>query len=310
MPCTPKRSATRGASSTLTLTALRRPANSRAACSTPGATIRQGPHHGAHRSSSTGRLAAVTTWSKSSSPAAVSQGRAVWQAAQRATPVAAAGRRLRLPQLGQVTISAMLRPPPGSLGSYTTISWCPWRLPLWWRRRRHRRQGPGSAVDLLGGPSCSGLARRASGHTTVVAASGPEAMRAGGRRRTSRRVRGCRTWPAPGRRDPRVSVGDYPSVPPLSSTGRRRRRRRLQAIGWSHYLDGDGDASVPASGEVVRPHYFAPDGWRRPGKTPLRTALSPRLLISRGAALRRRPFPNENRGGCPLTPDLFGRRGR
>ena len=29
-------------------------------------------------------------------------------------PAAAAGRRLRLPQLGQVTISATLRPPPGS----------------------------------------------------------------------------------------------------------------------------------------------------------------------------------------------------
>jgi hypothetical protein len=37
-------------------------------------------------------------------------------------------------------------------------------------------------------------------------------------------------------------------------------------------------------------------------------ALSPRLLISLGAVLRRRPFPDENRGGCPLTPDLLGRR--
>jgi hypothetical protein len=129
------------------------------------------------------------------------------------------------------------------------------------------------------------------------AASGPEAMRAGGRRRTSRRVRGCRTWPAPGRRDPRVSVGDYPSVPPLSSTGRRRRRRRLQAIGWSHYLDDDGDASVPASGEVVRPHYFAPDGWRRPGKTAVRTAVSPRLLIRMRSQVQVQPGPPPNPAG-------------
>jgi hypothetical protein len=32
------------------------------------------------------------------------------------------------------------------------------------------------------------------------------------------------------------------------------------------------------------------------------------LLISLGAALRRRPFLDENRGGCPLTPDVLGRR--
>jgi hypothetical protein len=31
--------------------------------------------------------------------------------------------------------------------------------------------------------------------------------------------------------------------------------------------------------------------------------------ISLGAALRR-PFPDENWGGCPLTPDVLGRRGR
>src|SRR5215211_1105525 len=31
-------------------------------------------------------------------------------------------------------------------------------------------------------------------------------------------------------------------------------------------------------------------------------------LISLGAALRRRPFPDENRAGCPLTPGLLGRR--
>src|SRR5918994_4417408 len=40
----------------------------------------------------------------------------------------------------------------------------------------------------------------------------------------------------------------------------------------------------------------------------VRTAVTGIWLISLGAALRRRPFPNENRGGCPLTPDLLGRR--
>src|SRR5918995_1113052 len=40
----------------------------------------------------------------------------------------------------------------------------------------------------------------------------------------------------------------------------------------------------------------------------VRTVVTGIWLISRGAALRRRPFPNENRGGCPLTPDLLGRR--
>jgi len=44
------------------------------------------------------------------------------------------------------------------------------------------------------------------------------------------------------------------------------------------YLDGDGsgDASVPDAGEVVRTQNFATDARARPGKTPLRTALSPR----------------------------------
>src|SRR4029450_4655584 len=36
--------------------------------------------------------------------------------------------------------------------------------------------------------------------------------------------------------------------------------------------------------------------------------LGGRTLISLGAALRRRPFPDENWGGCPLTPDVLGRR--
>ena len=62
------------------------------------------------------------------------------------------------------------------------------------------------------------------------------------------------------------------------------------------------------SGLDVRTHPFAPYSRQRPGKTPVRTALSRPSLISLGAALRRRPFPDENRAGCPLTPDLLGRR--
>ena len=36
-----------------------------------------------------------------------------------------------------------------------------------------------------------------------------------------------------------------PLSPPLSSTGRRRERWQLQAIGWSYYLDGDGARPSP-----------------------------------------------------------------
>jgi hypothetical protein len=48
---------------------------------------------------------------------------------------------------------------------------------------------------------------------------------------------------------------------------------------------------------------------RSPGcLAPLLLERIPRMcLISRGAALRRRPFPGENRGGCPLMPDVLGR---
>ena len=71
---------------------------------------------------------------------------------------------------------------------------------------------------------------------------------------------------------------------------------------WRHGLP------APLGTSPLRTHPFTPDAQQRPGETPVRTALSPRYLISLGAALRRRPFPGENRGGCPLTPDLLGRR--
>jgi hypothetical protein len=61
-------------------------------------------------------------------------------------------------------------------------------------------------------------------------------MRARRRRRTSRGS-GCLTWPAPGRRDPRASVSAYPSVLPLSSTGRRRGGRLAVTVARLPDLD-------------------------------------------------------------------------
>jgi NADP-dependent 3-hydroxy acid dehydrogenase YdfG len=74
MPWTAKRAETPGAWSTLTLTTLSRPARSSAACSTPGATVRHGPHPGAHRSTSTGRRVRIAS-AKSASPASTTHGR-------------------------------------------------------------------------------------------------------------------------------------------------------------------------------------------------------------------------------------------
>src|SRR5512132_3163961 len=59
----------------------------------------------------------------------------------------------------------------------------------------------------------------------------------------------------------------------------------------------DDGTSVPGSGEVVRTHYFVPDGRRRPGETPVRIALSPRLLIRMKSEVQVLPGPQE----WPLT---------
>ena len=67
VPRTPNRSANLGDSSTLTMTTLSRPANSRASRSSAGATIRQGPHHGAQNSTTTGNLNFSATAEKSES---------------------------------------------------------------------------------------------------------------------------------------------------------------------------------------------------------------------------------------------------
>ena len=64
MAWTAKRREICGEVSTLTLTSLIFPARSRASCSSAGLTVRQGPHQGAHRSMTTGSLAASATSAK------------------------------------------------------------------------------------------------------------------------------------------------------------------------------------------------------------------------------------------------------
>ena len=60
----PKRDAVAGFSSTLSFPTRTLPAYSPASWSTIGPTVRQGPHHGAHMSSSTGTGEAVTVVAK------------------------------------------------------------------------------------------------------------------------------------------------------------------------------------------------------------------------------------------------------
>ena len=73
MAGTAKRWEIRGEVSTFTLNSLTLPARSRAS-SSAGLTIRQGPHQGAHRSTTTGILAASATSAKVASSALVIQG--------------------------------------------------------------------------------------------------------------------------------------------------------------------------------------------------------------------------------------------
>jgi hypothetical protein len=224
----------------------------------------------------------------------------VWQAAQRAMPVAAAGRRLRLPQLEQVTISAMLRPPPGSLGSYTTICW----LPVAFTRMVAPLPPPAPAPRLGRGPPrvkvvLLGLgAARLTPHNGRGCVRTCEPMRARRRRRTSRRVLDADPGRHLGGETKSLRWRLPPSPAPVTdrSAPRKAALQAIGAIGWSYYLDGDGGASLPGSGEVVRTHYFAPDGRQPPGETPGCIAVSPRLLI-------RPPWPgaatgDENRA-CP-----------
>jgi hypothetical protein len=98
MAWTPNRCETCGDVSTFTLTSLTWPAKSRASCSSAGLTIRQGPHQGAHKSTTTGILAASATSPKVASSASAIHGSASWHLPQRGVPAAAAGTRLVWPQ--------------------------------------------------------------------------------------------------------------------------------------------------------------------------------------------------------------------
>ena len=89
-----------GDSSTLTFTSLTLPACDLASCSNAGLTIRHGPHHGAHRSTSTGSAAHSTTVAKLASSASAIHGSGEWHWPQRGTPLAAAGTRFFRPQTG------------------------------------------------------------------------------------------------------------------------------------------------------------------------------------------------------------------
>lgn len=86
-----------GESSTLTSTTFKRPAYSSESCSSTGATIRHGPHHGAHRSRSTiGEASRAPSMVVSS--AGTNHGKSAWHFAQRGLPDAATGVRFFTPQ--------------------------------------------------------------------------------------------------------------------------------------------------------------------------------------------------------------------
>lgn len=70
----------------------------------PGETIREGLHHGAQKSISTGTEAVIS--SKLAGVASTIQEGAWWHTLQRGTPVACGRTRLRVPQLGQVAMVA------------------------------------------------------------------------------------------------------------------------------------------------------------------------------------------------------------
>ncbi len=104
----PNRRDTFGASSLLTLASLSRPGSSVAIVSTIGETMRQGPHHGAQKSTSTGSELCSTTAGKSASPLSVNHGKVAPQLPQCGTPVAAGRTRFVLPQFRQRTSAGSL----------------------------------------------------------------------------------------------------------------------------------------------------------------------------------------------------------
>src|SRR3954465_13580615 len=102
------------------LTTFNSPARSAAIRSTAGETMRHGAHHGAQKSTKTGTEATISV-SKLSASASTTHGSAWWQTLQRGTPVVKIRMRLRVPQLGQVTIGeqATARPRTRYQASYS-----------------------------------------------------------------------------------------------------------------------------------------------------------------------------------------------
>src|SRR2546430_5674377 len=98
---TPKRCCRSGCSSVLIFTTLSLPARSVASLSTAGLTIRQGPHHGAQKSASTGTGLASTALWKLAVETSASQGSSEPHFAQWGTPEAAASTRFFCPHFGQ-----------------------------------------------------------------------------------------------------------------------------------------------------------------------------------------------------------------
>src|SRR4051794_17146363 len=91
----------RGFSSTLTFTTFKRPVYSAASCSRMGETKRHGPHHGAHRSTTT-ETEAFDSTGKVASVASTTQGRAVPQLPQNGVPRSLGRILFDFEQLGQV----------------------------------------------------------------------------------------------------------------------------------------------------------------------------------------------------------------
>jgi hypothetical protein len=92
--------------------------------------MRQGPHHGAHRSTRTGRRLSVTV-SKSASVASTSHGRSVWHEAHLGVPLAAVGTRFRTPQERHGTTAALTVSPPSPVSPIRRIAQPTPFLPLW-----------------------------------------------------------------------------------------------------------------------------------------------------------------------------------
>src|SRR3981189_2795045 len=108
----PNRRDRSGALSLLTLTSFTLPGSSAAIFSTIGETIRQGPHHGAQKSTRTGNVLCSTIAGNSASPLSVSHGSVAPQLPQCGTPLAAARTPFILPHVRQPTHGGS---PPGAL---------------------------------------------------------------------------------------------------------------------------------------------------------------------------------------------------